>query len=208
MIVVCPSCQARFRYDDERFQGLPRKRFRCPKCAHVFEVENPAHHAPPVTVASMPLPSIPAAPPAPRPAPVPPPAASVRETTARGDRDDMLTAAGVAAPGIPMGYRFSLAFLNGPRASTVAVLQSAQTLIGREEGDIVTQDPECSRRHARLDIRSDGTVWLVDLGSTNGTFIDGVQVFSAVELTDRQEFTCGRSSFMMLIRREDPNGLM
>lgn len=202
MIVVCPSCQARFRYDDERFQGLPRKRFRCPKCVHVFEVENPAHHAPPVTVASMPMPPAqPLSPPVPGPI-------SARETTARGDRDDMLTAAGVASPGIPPGYRFSLAFLNGPRASTVAVLQSAQILIGREEGDIVTQDPECSRRHARLDIRSDGTVWLVDLGSTNGTFIDGVQVFSAVQLLDRQEFTCGRSSFMMLIRRDDPNGLM
>jgi len=90
----------------------------------------------------------------------------------------------------------------------VAVLQSAQTLIGREDGDIVTQDPECSRRHARVDIHSDGTVWLVDLGSTNGTFVDGVQVFSAVQLADRQEFTCGRSSFMMLIRREDPNMLV
>lgn len=206
MIVVCPSCQARFRYDDERFQGLPRKRFRCPKCAHVFEVENPALHAPPVTVASMPRPAVPAPPP---PVLAPPtPASSAPETTVRGDADDLLTSAGVATPGIPPGYRFSLAFLNGPRASTVAVLQSPQTLIGREDGDIATQDPECSRRHARLDIRSDGTVWLVDLGSTNGTFVDGVQVFSAVQLMDRQEFTCGRSSFMMLIRRDDPNMLV
>ncbi len=214
MIVVCPSCQARFRYDDERFQGLPRKRFRCPKCAHVFEVENPAHQVAPVTVASMPRPVVPVAPPPPPP-PVPapleppvPPQVSARETSARPGLEDMHTSAGVSVPGIPLGYRFSLAFLNGPRASTVAVLQSAQTLIGREDGDIVTQDPECSRRHARVDIHSDGTVWLVDLGSTNGTFVDGVQVFSAVQLADRQEFTCGRSSFMMLIRREDPNMLV
>ena len=141
MIVVCPSCQARFRYDDERFQGLPRKRFRCPKCAHVFEVENPAHQVAPVTVASMPRPVVAVAPPPPPP-PVPapleppvPPQVSARETTARPGLEDMHTSAGVSVPGSPLGYRFSLAFLNGPRASTVAVLQSAQTLIGREDGD-------------------------------------------------------------------------
>jgi predicted Zn finger-like uncharacterized protein len=39
MIVVCPSCSARFQYDEARFQGAPRKRFRCPKCVTVFEVQ-------------------------------------------------------------------------------------------------------------------------------------------------------------------------
>jgi len=141
--------------------------------------------------------------------PTPPPEPSTgRETTARSVYDDTHTAVGAAGPGIPPGYRFSVAFLNGPRASTVAMLHSPHTVIGREEGDIITQDPECSRRHARIDIRADGTAWLVDLGSTNGTFVDGVQVSSAVQLVDRQEFTCGRSSFMMLIRREDPNMLV
>ena len=58
-------------------------------------------------------------------------------------------------------------------------------------------------RHATLDIHTDGTVWLTDLGSTNGTFVEGIQIFGMIQLVDRQEFTCGKSTFMLLIRKED-----
>ncbi|HWQ09978.1 MAG TPA: zinc-ribbon domain-containing protein, partial [Holophaga sp.] len=50
MIVVCPSCSARFQYDEARFQGAKSKRFRCPKCSQVFEAENPTYAPPPTTV--------------------------------------------------------------------------------------------------------------------------------------------------------------
>lgn len=211
MIVVCPTCSARFQYDDARFQGVPRKRFRCPKCASVFEVENPfpapnpapepapeaaPSFAPPPTVAEF--------------QPEPPPPTSdlmARETTANRNRDSMLVEAGISTP-LPSGMRFSLAFLSGPLSSTVRVLTSAQTVIGREEGDIITNDPECSRRHCRIDVHSDGSVWLVDLGSTNGTFVDGIQIYGTVQLVDRQEFVCGRSTFMLLARSVDPHGMM
>jgi pSer/pThr/pTyr-binding forkhead associated (FHA) protein len=68
---------------------------------------------------------------------------------------------------------------------------------------VITRDPETSRRHAAIDIHADGTVWLTDLGSTNGTFVDGVQIFGTIQLVDRQEFTCGKSTFMLLVRKED-----
>ena len=109
---------------------------------------------------------------------------------------------------LPAGMHFSLAFLSGPMASTVRPISATQTVIGREEGDILTKDPECSRRHCRLDVHTDGTVWLMDLGSTNGTFVDGVQIFGTIQLTDRQEFTCGRSTFMLLVRTDDPHLMM
>jgi len=99
--------------------------------------------------------------------------------------------------------RISLAYLSGPEASRVKLLESSRTTIGREEGDVITKDPETSRRHAALDIHTDGTVWLTDLGSTNGTFVDGIQIFGMIQLVDRQEFTCGKSTFMLLIRKED-----
>lgn len=207
MIVVCPSCSARFQYDDARFQGVPRKRFRCPKCVFVFEVDNPA--LAPRTVPepiSQEIPTV--------PIPAEPNAdirqemsdSNTRETTARNDRDAMLVNAGITSS-IPSGMRFSLAFLSGPQASTVRALTTAQTVIGREEGEIITNDPECSRRHCRIDIHSDATVWLVDLGSTNGTFVDGVQIFGTLQLNDRQEFVCGRSTFMLLARAVDAHGM-
>lgn len=217
MIVVCPSCSARFQYDEARFQGARSKRFRCPKCSHVFEAENPSYIPAPTTVFNaeafeakqrhVPEPSA-----TPAPAPVamtPPPlfqpamdAPSEGQETAARDRNAMLEAAGLKS-GLPQGIRVSVAFLSGPQASTVKVLDSYRTLIGREEGDVVTRDPETSRRHATLDIRTDGTVWLTDLGSTNGTFVDGIRIFGTIQLTDRQEFTCGKSTFMLLIRKED-----
>ncbi len=211
MIVVCPSCSARFQYDEARFQGARSKRFRCPKCANVFEAENPTYVPAPTTVFNAeafaakqkhlaePVPLPPVEPPLPS-APLLD-ESSGQETAARHDRDAMLAAAGIK--GVPQGIRVSLAFLSGPQASTVKVLDSYRTVIGREEGDVITRDPETSRRHATLDIHTDGTVWLTDLGSTNGTFVDGIQIFGTVQLGDRQEFICGKSTFMLLIRKED-----
>jgi len=183
MIVICPSCTARFQYSDERFQGARSKRFQCPKCSVVFAVQNPA---------------IPQAPPTPReiePEPKP------TETTSRKLRDAMMASAGEAA--MPAGIRYSLAFLTGPQASTVRSLATAVTVIGREEGDVIINDPETSRRHAKLEIHADGTVWLTDLGSTNGTVTEGKVIDGPTQLLDRQEFSCGRSTFMLLIRPID-----
>ena len=237
MIVTCPSCSARFRYDEARFQGASFKHFKCPKCAAKFEVRNPTLES---TVAEITVPSdmneggppasfgsfdrtherapltLPHVVPVPSPDPAPdlPPtpsaraedADSVRDTTARGDRQTMMTT--LANDGaIPSGWRISLAFLTGPKASTVKVLDKAQTVIGREEGDIITGDPETSRRHLSIEIHNDSSVWIKDLGSTNGTFVDGVQVDGTVQLLDRQEFTCGKSTFMILIRKEDHHNL-
>ena len=50
---------------------------------------------------------------------------------------------------------------------------------------------------------ADGTVWLEDLGSTNGTTTEGQPLNGQVQLHDRQEFTCGQSTFMLLIRVDD-----
>jgi pSer/pThr/pTyr-binding forkhead associated (FHA) protein len=114
----------------------------------------------------------------------------------------MLAAAGIRG-NLPPGLRISLAYLSGPEASRVKMLEACRTYIGREEGDVITKDPETSRRHATVDIHADGTVWLTDLGSTNGTFVDGIQIFGTTQIMDRQEFTCGKSTFMLLIRQED-----
>jgi pSer/pThr/pTyr-binding forkhead associated (FHA) protein len=72
------------------------------------------------------------------------------------------------------------------------------TIIGRDEGEVTTMDPETSKRHAMIEIMSDGSVWIEDLGSTNGTFTEGQAVTNRVQLKNRQEFTCGNSAFMIL----------
>jgi predicted Zn finger-like uncharacterized protein len=196
MIVACPSCSARFQYEDARFQGAKSKRFRCPKCNMVFEVMNPAW------TEAQPAAAAPPPPPAYDPLPAKP-----TETTSRKRRDAALAQEGLDLPGLPEGMRYSLAFLTGPQASTVRVLSSAVTVIGREEGDVIINDPETSRRHARIEIHADGTAWINDLGSTNGTYTNGSAIEGPTRLEDRQEFSCGRSTFMLLIRSTEPTGL-
>ena len=117
MIVVCPACQARFQYDDSRFGAARTKRFKCPKCSHVFEVVNPALAQAPLggTLAHpMPAPA-----PMPEAEPTPPTPIPAARTTAKRDREAMLVAAGLHVPGMPPGLKFTLAFLPVPHASTV-----------------------------------------------------------------------------------------
>ena len=207
MIVVCPACLARFQYDDSRFGEVRTKRFKCPKCGHVFEVVNPVMRAlSPEETLSQPL-TGPLTGPLPETEPTPPEPLAPARTTARRDRESMLAAAGLQVAGLPPGFRFSLAFLSGPQASTVQVLDRPQIVIGREEGDVITRDPETSRRHAVLEIHRDGTVWITDQESTNGTHLNGERISGPVQLDNKQEFTCGNSTFMLLVRNIDESPL-
>jgi pSer/pThr/pTyr-binding forkhead associated (FHA) protein len=54
---------------------------------------------------------------------------------------------------------------------------SAATVLGRDAstGIPLGDDEFASARHARIELRADG-VWVEDLGSTNGTFVNGERV--------------------------------
>ncbi len=75
-------------------------------------------------------------------------------------------------------------------------LLGASTVLGRgEDADIVLDDPGVSRRHAEVRVTVDGprlVASLRDLGSTNGTFVDG-QRAGVLELVDGSLVTLGRT---------------
>ena len=75
-------------------------------------------------------------------------------------------------------------------------LVSATTVLGRgEDADVVLDDPGISRRHAEIRVTPDGqrlSATLYDLGSTNGTFVDGERA-RAVQLEDGATITLGRT---------------
>lgn len=77
------------------------------------------------------------------------------------------------------GSSFRLIVRRGPRPNEVYELSKAVMTLGRDiTNDIVINDPEVSRHHCRL-TQSTGGCTIEDLGSTNGTFINGQRLTGA-----------------------------
>jgi hypothetical protein len=64
------------------------------------------------------------------------------------------------------------------------LLDSAALLVGRGSGNDVNlaRDEYASSNHARVEPRRDG-VWVEDVGSTNGTYLNGTRLTHAKRLT-------------------------
>jgi predicted component of type VI protein secretion system len=72
-----------------------------------------------------------------------------------------------------MTSHFQLIMRSGPTPGAAFTLEGDQLTIGRDStNEIVINDAEVSRRHARLTFQG-GKYVLEDLGSTNGTFVNG-----------------------------------
>ncbi|QYK51326.1 MAG: FHA domain-containing protein [Anaerolineales bacterium] len=90
-----------------------------------------------------------------------------------------------------MATNFSLVIQAGPNPGQRTGLAKDSFIIGRDPGsDLHIQDIEVSRRHARLIAQSGGFV-LEDLGSTNGTFVNGERVRTITVLRPGDEIRLG-----------------
>lgn len=87
--------------------------------------------------------------------------------------------------------RYVLEILDGDQAGTVVEAGATRLLIGRKpDCDLVLRDDKCSGHHAEI-VFEDGRHVLRDLGSTNGTTLDGRPVQDVV-LSPRDVFVLGR----------------
>jgi DNA-binding NtrC family response regulator len=76
--------------------------------------------------------------------------------------------------------RFVVRVVRGPDAGRSAPSRGARLVIGSEPGaDLPLADPAVSRFHCEI-VVADGAIHLRDLGSRNGTRVDGVTVIDAV----------------------------
>lgn len=79
----------------------------------------------------------------------------------------------------------------GPVPSLRFALKADQVTIGRSAGnELVMADPEISRRHARVLRRADGYA-VEDIGSTNGTFVNGQRISHLTLLQDGDTIDLG-----------------
>jgi predicted Zn finger-like uncharacterized protein len=209
MIIVCPGCQAKYKFDEAKLGDRPKAKTRCAKCGASIEIENPllgAMTLPPGTM-----------PPVERPAPQDEPTAETpvvvvedkagRATAvvSRHEGGDAVGSATITGKDLhklgllelPKDKRFSLAVIQGAATGQIYQISKTRTTLGRAGADIVLDDPEASRQHAVLEIIGE-TAIVRDLGSTNGTFVDMQRIEQQV-LQNHMEFRIGSHVLMFIV---------
>jgi predicted component of type VI protein secretion system len=100
---------------------------------------------------------------------------------------------------------YQLTVRKGPKVGEKFLLETISLTVGRDPvSDIILNDPEVSRQHARF-TQTDTGYQVQDLGSTNGTFVNGQRLES--ELVDLEPgYTISMGSGVTLIYEVVPTG--
>jgi len=86
---------------------------------------------------------------------------------------------------------------NDDRTLTFRLTAGSVKTMGRaRRADFCVDAPLVSRLHCRLSLAADGSVTVVDLGSTNGTWIDGERVTEGT-LAEGHLLRVGRVEFVL-----------
>ncbi|HUA45883.1 MAG TPA: FHA domain-containing protein [Solirubrobacteraceae bacterium] len=80
--------------------------------------------------------------------------------------------------------------MSGPAAGRTVDIEEGEVVIGREATDLDIDDPELSRRHAVVR-RFANRLQVEDLGSTNGTYVDGTRIAEPTLLGGGAEIKIG-----------------
>ena len=104
------------------------------------------------------------------------------------------------SPPAPSGPTLTLAFMNGPRrGETVPLVMAPEVVVGRAAACTLTLggDDEVSGRHARFFIQS-RRLLLEDMGSTNGTWLNGVRLVAPSPLSPGDVMQCGQTELRFM----------
>ena len=108
-----------------------------------------------------------------------------------------------------MASQFQLIMRQGPTPGAAYTLEGDQLNIGRDsQNDIAINDAEISRRHARLTFQG-GKYVLEDLGSTNGTFVNGQRLAGPRVLKAGEVVSFGEQIVLVFeVTTNDPGATM
>ena len=170
MLVTCVHCGTKLILDDAQIAGHSRVKFRCTRCkeAAEFDVSTDVSRT---MVSRVKADS----------------AVFIEPTVVTEQR-------GLA---LPADKLISLSFVNNISKLPDFAVERPRIIIGRLGADLAVDDPEVSRWHCSLEIKSD-EVRLRDLDSRNGVFV-GEQRVTDVELQHDSEFRIGGTQLRLKI---------
>jgi Inner membrane component of T3SS, cytoplasmic domain len=103
---------------------------------------------------------------------------------------------------VSVGCMAFLIVRSGPRAGERIELVG-ELVVGRENADVTVGDEEVSRRHLAVRPHEDG-VELEDLGSTNGTFVDGARLSAVVVVSSSARVILGETELEIEVDEPEP----
>ena len=111
------------------------------------------------------------------------------------------SASGASGSSVAGKFGWALTVETGPQAGLTYVLGPGETVIGRGgDCDIFLGDVTVSRHHAKVSLNADGLLGLEDLGSTNGTYVNGERAEST-DLAAGDELIIGK--FHLIVAQGD-----
>ncbi|MBI1859383.1 MAG: FHA domain-containing protein [Deltaproteobacteria bacterium] len=81
--------------------------------------------------------------------------------------------------------------------SKIVEIEKSYCIIGRKDADFVLKEPRCSKEHAVFYQAYDGSLHIRDMGSTNGTFVNGQKIIDA-PLAQGNEIRIGKCFLSIL----------
>jgi two-component system cell cycle response regulator len=98
--------------------------------------------------------------------------------------------------GVTRRDRACLVVLSGPRVGAVFRLDRPSTVLGRSgQADVNIDDDGVSRNHVRI-LRNDDAIICEDMGSRNGTFVNGTKLTQPLVLADGDKIQLGRGTIL------------
>jgi FHA domain len=104
---------------------------------------------------------------------------------------------------------FQLVMRLGPTPGKIIPLSTDEVYLGRDiVNEIIINDPEISRKHSRF-VRMGGGYQLEDLGSTNGTYVNGQRLMGPHQLESGELIMFGENVGMVYERTSyDPDATL
>jgi predicted component of type VI protein secretion system len=104
-----------------------------------------------------------------------------------------------------MAAQFQFVMRSGPNTGQIYRLEASEIIVGRDASNSVAiNDGEVSRKHARLTLHGSAYV-IQDLGSTNGTFINGQRITGSQVLNIGDTVSFGEHIVLIYEAALDPN---